>query len=1123
MKKTLLLGALALLGASFSASAEIKSPYNEGFDNPGYRPKGWLHACSSSYAAGTYTVNTTGGHTNGYISVNQYGNYWSSYYGNYSYNDYLITPAVSGEVSIWVKKNGTDPTLSFHKVADISGSVPSSGYPILDGTAQNIVKDRSLDDWTKVTVTGVPDGTYIAVRAHNLSLDDFSASIADVKYRASILADVSNTTGSTTLEANEQNNVTIKFKVTLENNGDIDYPASATGFRVDLKNSNLDEIVGTGYVTDAIPFGVKVEKEFTMEFPAKLAPNTVSNSFRVVISNNEAGSVEASLAYFTIIPYAPVAKFIFNEDNTKNQSNYNDVNILETITIGAGPAGTGRMLYLWNSGTAPMVVKNTTVTGDFSCNAGAFTLARDEKKEIAIAVKGNPGRKEGKITFQIEGLGDVTYDLLGLVTKQGDYMEDFEGPEIPAGFIPGKNWSLVKTPETLSTLGGTQWIACTSTYSPDRLILPKLTFENGENFNFMATKTDNTSSVLNVYTSNDRVEWKLVGTVDTRNEDAAYKFSSDKPTGTGYGTYEFKIFSFPMTAGDTYIALEAGGARVDNICGGKLTPVEHDIYVSKIGIPDDAMVNTRYIVSMTAQNLLVNTEKNYDIVLEMAGEVVAHASETPNMKTNDPINFDIRFTPHNTGKYESAIVFVSGDFRMPLSEFVIDVQPEKAEATYQVGDAKITTTDPFNTFYDGSQCQIIYRKNDLDLAPGMKIMGTTFNGYATDACKKHVKVYAMNTDIDRFDFGYKYSNITPMSPDDMTLVYEGDYQFKAGGNNSTKEYVPMFDIDFNTPFEYAGKNICFMYDIRDIEGEGDGKHVFVTVDNSVYDYWNDIYDDRVITQKKEFQEDLDDEPSWGGYNAGFPVTYFKVAKDVVVVRGLVTDDFDKPVKDVKVKFESDDLLYSTTSNANGEYFISVGNLDHVFTLSVDSDEFSPVAVNNVKLDPKQQAEFVHNFKLAYVDRSAVLSGQVFNTLDDDEPLEGVTVTLTQGDIKVDATTDKDGAYTITVPKFTGEYTLTVSDGGTPFYTSTYTFKSKADKLDIDVEFSGISDVKVSDDVKVAVSGNVVTVYAPAGTTVYLYSTDGVLYGSHVSDGEPMKFESIPAGIYIVAGHKIVVR
>ncbi len=99
----------------------------------------------------------------------------------------------------------------------------------------------------------------------------------------------------------------------------------------------------------------------------------------------------------------------------------------------------------------------------------------------------------------------------------------------------------------------------------------------------------------------------------------------------------------------------------------------------------------------------------------------------------------------------------------------------------------------------------------------------------------------------------------------------------------------------------------------------------------------------------------------------------------------------------------------------------------------------------------------------------------------------------------------------------------MSDGGTPFYTSTYTFKSKADKLDIDVEFSGISDVKVSDDVKVAVSGNVVTVYAPAGTTVYLYSTDGVLYGSHVSDGEPMKFESIPAGIYIVAGHKIVVR
>lgn len=1114
-----MLGALALLGASFSATAEVQTPYSEGFDNPSYRPKGWLHVCSSSYAAGKYTVSETGGHTNGCISVKQYGNYYSSYYNNYSYNDYLITPAVSGEVSIWVRKTagGTDPCLSFHKITDLS-NIPSQ-VPFLDGTATNLVKNQDVSDWTKVTVSNVPAGTYIAVRAHDLDLDDFSASSADVQYRASILANVTNTTGTTSLEANENNKVTIKFKVELENNGDIDYPASPTGFRIDLKNSQMDKIVGTDYITDAIPFGVTVSKDFNMEFPAELAPDTKSNSFRVIISNADAGSVEASLAYFTIIPYEPAATFMFAEDNSKNQNNYTSVNITEAITVGAGPAGTSRTLYLWNSGIAPMKVTATTVSGDFSCNAGAFNLARDEKKAVVVALKGAAGKKTGTLTFKIEGIGDVTYDLSGLVTKSGDYSEDFEGDAMPAGFIAGKSWTLSDTPAALATLGGKKMIACTSTYYPERIILPKLTFAEGETFNFMASKTDNTSSKLTVYTSKDRVEWTPVATIVANNgTDPDLVFGSDKPTGTGYGTYEYKIFSIPMTAGDQYIALEAGGARIDNLNGGKRTKVAHDIYVSKVGLPDAAMVNTRYIASVTAANILETPEKNYDIVLEFAGEVMAHATATPEMTTNEPIDFDLRFTPHEKGKFEGAIVFVSGNYRQVLTDFVVDVQAEKAEATYQVGDAKITTTDPFNTYSDGSQCQIIYRKGDLDLAEGMKVIGTTFYGYATEGCKKHVKVYAQNTDAESYDL----NDVKAEPTSAMTLVFEGDYQFHKGGDNSAKVYEPMMEIEFNTPFEYTGKNIRLMYDLRDIEGEGDGKHVFFTVDNSVYNYWNDIYDDRVITNKKDFQEDLDDEPSWVSYKVGFPVTYFKVAKDVVVVRGKLTDDFDAPVAGATVKFESDDLLYSAVSDANGAYNINVGNLDHVFTLSVDTEQFSPVALSNVTLDPKQQTEFVHNFKLAYLDRTAVLSGTVFNLLDDDEPLQGVDVVLTQGDIKVEATTGENGEYTLTVPKFTGEYTLTVTDGVETIYTTTYTFKSKADKLDIDVEYNSVGMVAAGNEVKVAVNGGVITVTAPENTPVALYSIDGVLHGSKTSNGEAISFTVAP-GIYIVAGHKVVVR
>lgn len=1119
MKKTFLLSVLALAGSVFGLSAEVLAPYNEAFENASARPRGWTQASASSYAPATYTVNADGGHSGGCIGVKQYSNYYSSYYNNYNYLDVLVTPKVTGTVSIWVKKNGSDPSLTFYKLDD--PFTVSTSSPLLVGTEKNLVEGKTIDDWTQITVTGVPANTHVAIRANDLLLDDFSAQSADVSYRASILAEVKNTTGGTTLEASADNNVTIKFSVSLENNGDIEFPATAGGFKIELSNRALGKVVGTGSIDDAIPFGATVTKDFSMTFPAELAPDTKSNSFYVTISNDKTGSVEASLAWFTIIPYEPVATFMLGQDNDKNQSSYNDVNILEPVTVGAGAAGTSRTLYLWNSGIAPMKVTATSVTGDFTCNAGAFTLARNEKKAVTIALKGAAGKKEGTVTFKIEGLGDVTYNLRGLVTKSGDYMEKFEASAMPAGYIPGKSWTLVKTPETLAPLGDTQWIACTSTYSTDKIILPKLTFTEGELFSFMASKTDNTSSKLTVYTSKDRVEWTQVGVIEARSTTPEeLRFANDKPTGTGYGTYEFKIFSFPMKAGDQYIALEAGGARVDNIYGGKRTPVSHDIYLSKIGIPDKAMVNTRYIVSATASNILETTETNYDIVLELAGEVVAHATATPDMKTNENIDFDIRFTPHETGKYEAAVVFVSGNYRMPLHEFVVDVQPEKAEATYQVGDYKITTTDPFNTFNDGSQCQIIYRAADLDLAEGMKIIGTTFNGYATEGCKKHIKVYAQNTEDSKYDF----SNIKPAAVADMTLVYEGDYEFHKGGDNNNKVYEPMMEIEFSTPFEYTGKNLRLMYDIRDIEGEGDGKHVFFTVDNSVYDYWNDIYDDRVITNNKDFQEDLDDDPSWYGYRVGFPVTYFKVAKDVVVVRGKLTDDFDNPVAGAKVKFESDDLLYSSVSDAQGVYYINVGNLDHVFTLSVDTEEFSPVSLANVTLDPKKQSEFVHNFKLAYIDRSATLSGQVFNMTDDDDiPLDGIDVVLKQGDITVKTTTGENGVYTLTVPKFTGEYTLEVTDGQQTVYSEPYTFKSKADKLDINVEYSGVAMVSGSDDVKVAVSGGIVTVTAPAGTSVALYNANGVYFGTKVSDGQTVSFGPLTPGIYVVAGQKTVVR
>lgn len=63
-----------------------------------------------------------------------------------------------------------------------------------------------------------------------------------------------------------------------------------------------------------------------------------------------------------------------------------------------------------------------------------------------------------------------------------------------------------------------------------------------------------------------------------------------------------------MTAGETYIAFDAGGAGIDNLCGGKLVDVSHDIYVVDVNIPTVAAVNTRYITGAKLRNIKAGTE-----------------------------------------------------------------------------------------------------------------------------------------------------------------------------------------------------------------------------------------------------------------------------------------------------------------------------------------------------------------------------------------------------------------------------------------------------------------------------------------------------------------------------------
>lgn len=1057
--KKLLFAALMAATSVFSISAEVLSPYVEQFENPTERPKGWLRGGASSYSQGTYKVVETGGHSGGYISVNQYSNYWSSYYNNYGYNDILVTPKVEGEVSIWVRKNGTDPTLTFFTLTD-PAAIPSSAtdFKLLAGTEKNLLEGKDVSEWTKITVSGVPAGTYLGIRANNLDLDEFTAEKAEVLYRPALIAEVKKDFTGTTFEAGEDGNVTIPFTVTLTNSGDIDFPSSDEGFKIELINVTADNtLFGTGNITDAIPCGAVVSKSFEMTGKPVVAPNTTSNNYSVKISHAKVGEpVATSLGYLTIIPYAPAPKFMFNEANSSNQSNYNDVNILEVINIGAGPVGTSRTLWMWNNGTAALKVSDVKLTGDFSTETKSFSLEKGEKTSITIALTGEPGFKEGKISFTDASLGEIVYNLAGVVTSEGGYYEDFEKGETPEGMILGSGWKVKDVVAALKTLGGEKYIECTqsATYA-DKFSTPLLQFEKGESLCFMASKSDNTSSKLNVYTSPDRLNWTLVKTISANANDGVETFVSDKPTGTGYGTYEFKNFAIEMPEGQYYVQFEAGAARIDNINGGKKVDVAHDLQIAAINLPEVASVNTRYIPSITLKNLKAQAENDYKVVLEVNGEEVAQAAETPELKLGEAVTYDLRFTPHEEGTFKGEFIFISGDDKVSLYSFEFEVGPEKAEATYQVGTEKIQTTDPLNTYYN-CQSQIVYRADQLGMDKGVKITGFSFNGANAKELTKHVKVWIENTE----DEGYDLENVVAADNKAMTLVYDGDYKFGVVGSTTASDnnYGPVFVIPFSAPFTYEGKSIRVMIEQTHADN-AETHNVFVRVDNSAYNYMQDLYDNRVIENKKDYAEDLDDEPSWYLYKTGFPVTYFTVAKDVVVAKGNVTDDFGAPIENAVVKYTSDDILYQAITDAAGAYSMNIANVGLVYILTAEAEDFDAYSEDNVTFDVVAHPEAVRDIKLNFTDRTATLSGRIISSVTNGAPEAKVEVIMTSGDKSVTAEADADGNYSITVPEFADVYSIEVKiDGETYANIPEYSFASKAETKDINVAWSGVENL-----------------------------------------------------------------
>lgn len=215
MKHSLLSGLAALLiaGTSFTSKAAVEPTlnYTEDFTVL-YKgvTSGTMYKSSAAYPARYWireglstskniNINTTFNHGGG--DANRCIGY-TTIDNRYTQTEVLITPKVGGTVSFWVRRstNNTSTTYTsicevFRMTHDANGNWDRDDFGTKDGTFDNgmtivgvdaakalvgadYTSDNQESAWRKVTITNVPDGTYLGIHLNGLYIDDFSASKA---------------------------------------------------------------------------------------------------------------------------------------------------------------------------------------------------------------------------------------------------------------------------------------------------------------------------------------------------------------------------------------------------------------------------------------------------------------------------------------------------------------------------------------------------------------------------------------------------------------------------------------------------------------------------------------------------------------------------------------------------------------------------------------------------------------------------------------------------------------------------------------------------------------------------------------------------------------------------------
>lgn len=925
---------LAMMVLALGIPAVAQGPvqnYVEDFDaldtsNHEFAPKGWGHIVdnySDWYGGEDYYVEysnpETGGQDGGaYLSIGsqQLGSGWDTE----TVDDLLVTPAVSGNVSLYVKLEKMGGSIKFY-------TCTKQGNSFTKGAEYSVtLPELSETEWTLVTLPSVPEGTYLGIRGENVGIDKFTADNATIVLKRELTIENAALVSPSSVDADESGNATITFRVKIANTGEVDFTPGDENYSISIVNySNGNAVVGTKDIDFLLAAGATSE---VFEVSA-VVPVTEEAYDRYDVMENISGTTKFG-AWVTLYPNKPDFFLSFQDE----------AEVLEPgteVQFGLSQTDVTKGFRLRNnSGGAPATITEITLPEGFAYKITdeggaektlpAVIPAHDELELTVTMLSEVPGSKSGDMVIKAEGYEDFVFPVSGQIVDPSKLYVNFEDNKFPVGtYVEGSSWSISNFPSEAG-LEDNRYCAENGLSSDemDKLILPKVHVAAGETMVFSAARRSN-SSVVNVYYSSDRSDWHLVRSLSTDSEAAEEDLLPDTKVGTSsYDSYAFKQYTIDnIPEGDWYIAFEAGYARIDDIMGYTLLEMPQADLIVGSKFPETATVNYDYKVALDIQNIGNPIEEGQLTAKFYLENNVVKEVPVPAMATGESAAVDVVYTPREDGQFNIKVTIEGLDCTFS-AENQITVAQETPVAAVQVGTSTTESQNAsLNLFYMNSETETIYTKDLIDLPAGTMIHKIVFRGYNTNTDHTtNVSAWIENTTDGVFAGAPETSYSVPV--DGMKQIYDGDYTFRQAGGSGN--LVDMLVFELAEPFEYTGENLRVV--VRSSADSFNNKIYFDTDDNVNNASIIRHTDSGVLAEK-----------SWSLQSA-MPVMTLQVEKELTVLSGKVVSSKDQTaIEGAQVKLVSGNVEYSGVTDGEGEYSIGVYQDTKEYTVIAEKEGY----------------------------------------------------------------------------------------------------------------------------------------------------------------------------------------